>query len=64
MIQTLCTIALAVAALYSGGMWLWLLFITKFNTVGNLEYRSAVELNTFHLGLCFVVSVGFLGVMR
>lgn len=63
MIQIFCTIALAVSAVYCGGMWLWLAVITGFNRAGDEGQRRAVATDTFHLGLCFVISVGFLGVL-
>jgi hypothetical protein len=52
----LLEIACAVAALYSGGMWLYL-------ARHSLKRGADVEVQTFHLGLCLILALGFLGLM-
>ena len=52
----LIQIALVVAALWCGGMWLFL-------ARHGLKTGVDVETETFHLGLCFVLALGFLGLI-
>jgi len=54
-------ILLALAAAYSAGMWLWLagLSVTK-RHLYTPDQLVEVEHQTFHLGLCFILSLGFL----
>lgn len=54
------TALLAVAALYSGIEWLRLSVI---QIRGRAADPDAVERYTFHLGLCFIIAVGFLGLI-
>lgn len=51
--NTILTIALAVSALYCICMWLFL-------AATSIRNRVDVETETFHLGLCFIIAVGFL----
>jgi hypothetical protein len=53
----LIQIGLALAAVWSGGMWLYLAF-------HGYRYGADVERETFHLGLCFVLALGFLGLIE
>jgi amino acid permease len=60
---TLVKILLAAAALYGGVMWLfvaWVSFRTKSATP---EQNDRIERYTFHLGLCCIVALGFLGLL-
>jgi hypothetical protein len=57
--MTLIIIALALSAIYSGGTYIYVYVMAL---RGLVEARDA-ELNTFHLGLCFILSVGFLGII-
>lgn len=45
---------LTVVAVYCAAMYLFLAFRT-------FRYREDHELTTFHLGLCFILAIGFLG---
>lgn len=49
-------IALALVAIYCGTMWL-VLAVVSFRT------GRDVETETFHLGLCFILAIGFLGLI-
>lgn len=53
---TLIEIALGLAALYAGSAWALLAYRT-------FAKREDWENETFHLGLCFVIAVGFLGLL-
>lgn len=57
-------ILLVLAALYCGGMWLWVAGSALKNRA-TLDWGvwQAMELNTFHLGLCFILAAGFLGII-
>lgn len=58
-------IPLALAAIYCGGMWLWLVAISfKHRASAPTEYGDTIERYTFHLGLCFILAAGFLGLME
>lgn len=48
--------ALALTALYCGGMWGFLAFLT-------FRDGTNYERETFHLGLCFILAIGFLGLI-
>ena len=52
----LIKIALVFAALWCGGSWLFLAYV-------GIRKRVDVEQSTFRLGICFVLSVGFLGLI-
>lgn len=59
-------IALIVSAAYAGGTWLAQLV----GFLRNLDaYRASpdaagrLEAHTFHLGLCFILAIGFLGLI-
>jgi hypothetical protein len=56
---TIIEIALALAAAYSGGTYLHVYWLAL---RGEVEHQQA-ELNTFHLGLCFILALGFLGLL-
>lgn len=55
--MSIIEILLALAALYCGGAWLFLTF-------RSFRFNENWELETFHLGLCFILALGFLGLMR
>lgn len=57
-------IALALAAIYAGGAYA-VVFANALKRRSELQWEEhmAIELNTFHLGLCFIVALGFLGLM-
>jgi len=57
----LITIALALVALYCGGMWAWHFVRWAQYGFGPVAYET--EANTFHLGLCFILALGFLGLL-
>lgn len=52
-------IALALSAIYSGATYLYVYFLALRGQVDPVD----AELNTFHLGLCFILAVGFLGLI-
>jgi hypothetical protein len=52
----LIEIALGVAAIYSGAMWLIL-------CAASLKTGTDYERETFHLGLCFILAAGILGLI-
>jgi len=54
--MTIIEILLALSAVYCAGMWLYL-------AVQSLKTRINYETETFHLGLCCVISAGFLGLL-
>jgi hypothetical protein len=58
------TVLLAASAVYCGGMWLWLcgVSIAKRRELG-FDMLVEFERQTFHLGLCFILSIGFLGLI-
>jgi hypothetical protein len=56
MANILILYGLALAATYCGAMWL-VLAVVSFRT------GRDVERETFHLGLCFILAVGFLGLI-
>jgi hypothetical protein len=49
-------VLLAVSALYCAGMWVFLAIYAA-------RMRTNLETETFHLGLCFILSIGFLGLL-
>lgn len=64
--MTLIIIALVVSAIYSGGMYLWCFAAYARNLPAfrlDRDASEAMERHTFHLGLCFILSVGFLGLI-
>jgi hypothetical protein len=60
---------LALSAAYCGGAWLWV--AVRFWRVKDIvrradnaaEIRRDVQAATFHLGLCFILALGFLGLL-
>lgn len=58
--MTLLVIALVVSAIYSGGSWLYRGFQAY---TGRIIVDEELEAHTFHLGLCFILSIGFLGLL-
>lgn len=58
-------ILLGLVALYCGGMWLWMALVT-WTRRRSLDPAVAERIaeQTFRLGLCFVLAVGFLGVIQ
>lgn len=59
---TLIAIALGLAALYCAGMWL---LYGYHGLRGRLALTDGdqIERHTFHLGLCFILAAGFLGLL-
>jgi hypothetical protein len=57
--MTLIAIALLLSALYCGGMWL---YVARETMMGRYDAMTA-ETHTFYLGLCFILALGFLGLM-
>lgn len=57
--------ALVLSALYCGGAWVWLCYlgIRNHSTLTDTQH-SELESGTFHLGLCFILSTGFLGLLQ
>lgn len=53
---TVVEIGLGLSALYCAGMWLYL-------AQYSIRHGADLEAETFHLGLCFVLSAGFLGLL-
>lgn len=53
---------LALAATYSGGMWLYLCYV-GWQSRGDRQLGDDIERYTFHLGLCFILAAGFLGLL-
>lgn len=49
-------IALGVSAIYSAAAYAWLV-------AQSIAHRVDYERETFHLGLCFILAVGFLGLL-
>jgi hypothetical protein len=62
----LIKILLGIAAAYSGGMYA-VQFIGFFRHYEAFQLEpgaaEAMERHTFHLGLCFILAVGFLGLL-
>jgi hypothetical protein len=54
--MTIIRVLLILTAVYCGGMWLYLAQFSIRNKVD-------VEVETFHLGLCFILVLGFLGLI-
>jgi hypothetical protein len=57
--MTAIVILLALSALYCGATYI---AVYAAALRGRVDHASA-ELNTFHLGLCFILSIGFLGLL-
>jgi hypothetical protein len=57
-------ILLGLSALYSGGAYLWVYAAALRNRASlTPETADAIERSTFHLGLCFILALGFLGLI-
>lgn len=55
---------LSVVALYCGGMWLVCLAqVLKHGAALSDFDRGEIEQHSFHLGLCFILALGFLGLI-
>lgn len=62
--RTLIEVLLALAALYCGAAWAYIVGSALMLQRRGAEYDQVqVENDTFHLGLCFILSIGFLGLM-
>lgn len=60
----LIKILLAIAATYSGGMYaVQFVGIIRHYKAFQPGAAEAMERHTFHLGLCFILAVGFLGLI-
>lgn len=53
--------ALFLAALYSGGLWVYIVGLQWFGR--GFADEDAAERYTFHLGLSFILAAGFLGLI-
>lgn len=55
---------LILTAAYCGGAWLWLSW-KGFENGARFSYDQHVEIErqTFHLGLCFILALGLLGLI-
>ena len=60
-------VVLGLAALYCGGAWLWLAVsfwrVRKQAALASGDIRRDVATHTFRLGLCFILALGFLGLI-
>jgi hypothetical protein len=54
--MSIISILLVLVAIYCGGSWLFLAF-------RSFRHNENWEPETFHLGLCFILAIGFLGLM-
>lgn len=55
-------IILLLIALYCGGMWTWIARVTiRDRRLMNRDDLIELERQTFHLGLCLVLAIGFIG---
>lgn len=62
--MTIIIILLNLIALYTGGMWLYLGFqTTRRGIVLERDEAWNYERHTFHLGLCCILALGFLGLI-
>lgn len=64
---TLIIILLGISAAYSGGMWLYMFAVTwpLREMLKELpDNRKEIADLTFRLGLCFILSLGFLGLIE
>lgn len=62
--MTFFLIVLGIAAGYSGGMYLIAAVTMLRCHAANYEHpQHLTEEYTFHLGLCFILSVGFIGLI-
>ena len=55
--------SLALTAVYCGGMWLFLAYRGWQLRDTRTQVADGIELVTFHLGLCFILAAGFLGLI-
>ena len=61
--HTLIEVLLGLSALYCGGSWLRYVFLSLRKIYGD-DWQDRMERYTFHLGLCFLLAIGFLGLMQ
>lgn len=64
--HTAIIVMLAMSALYCGATWLAmavLSVLTRSNLRSNEELRREFQAYTFQVGLCFILSAGFLGLI-
>jgi hypothetical protein len=59
--MTAIVILLVLSALYCGGMYLFR--VAAFYRAQGMDSPASLENDTFHLGLCFILSIGFLGLL-
>ncbi|AOR77214.1 hypothetical protein [Novosphingobium resinovorum] len=64
MFAALLIAALLLAALYSGGMWLWIV-VVMIQDRARLSRADLIEFErqAFHLGICFILALGFAGLI-
>jgi hydrogenase/urease accessory protein HupE len=61
---TMIKLLLALTALYCAGMWLLYAFAMLRGYRAGAEIDTElVENDTFHLGLCFILAIGALGIL-
>ena len=65
MLIFLIELALGISALYGFGAWVFMFVILRITGSKPLTEsdRQAVELYTFHLGICAIAAAGFLGLI-
>lgn len=52
------------SATYCGGAWLWLSWTAiRHGARYSYEHHVEIERQTFHLGLCFILALGLLGLI-
>jgi hypothetical protein len=58
-------VLLGISIVYSFGMWLWAYCVTTLRGRSEIpeKDRAAIELFTFHIGICGIAAAGFLGVI-
>jgi hypothetical protein len=62
----LITLMLTIAAAYTGGSWLWMAYQAyagRASLRNDESLRREVQDFTYHLGVCFILAVGFLGLL-
>lgn len=60
---TLILILLAIVAIYCGGMWIATFIIVRKRPPQTEALRASIAQFTFHLGICFILAIGFAGLI-
>lgn len=64
MLLLVLQIALALAALYCFGTWIYTFILVRSRKAQlNAGDRAQIELFTFHLGICGIIAAGLLGLI-